>query len=247
MARSLGCDDDRRRKRVAGHTGVGYSYAAGAAAALVSELLSRGGCRRGCAFAAGGVGSDAPRGAQHRLSGGRLERDLGGRCRAVGPEGTGCSGSPLARCWGGCASGCRCMAAAGSPPTPRSRCSASSPAGWQQGIGAVKMKVGSEPDRDPERVRHARGVIGDRVRVCSWTRTAPTRASRRWRSPRRSRERRGCRGLRSRSPPMTWRDCGCCATAPRRGWRSPRASTAMTSSTSGGCSTPARSTCCRRT
>jgi L-alanine-DL-glutamate epimerase-like enolase superfamily enzyme len=27
------------------------------------------------------------------------------------------------------------------------------------------MKVGSEPDRDPERVRHARGVIGDGVRL----------------------------------------------------------------------------------
>ncbi len=35
-------------------------------------------------------------------------------------------------------------------------------AGWmEQGITAVKMKVGSEPDRDPERVRHARKVIGE--------------------------------------------------------------------------------------
>ncbi len=38
--------------------------------------------------------------------------------------------------------------------------------GWvEQGITAVKMKVGLEPDLDPERVRHARGVIGDDVRL----------------------------------------------------------------------------------
>ncbi len=37
-------------------------------------------------------------------------------------------------------------------------------AGWvQQGITAVKMKVGSEPDCDPERVQHARNAIGESV------------------------------------------------------------------------------------
>lgn len=35
-------------------------------------------------------------------------------------------------------------------------------AGWAaQGIGAVKMKVGREPERDPERVRAARAAIGE--------------------------------------------------------------------------------------
>jgi len=34
--------------------------------------------------------------------------------------------------------------------------------GWVgQGIGMVKMKVGSDPERDPERVRRARGAIGE--------------------------------------------------------------------------------------
>lgn len=34
-------------------------------------------------------------------------------------------------------------------------------AGWiERGIASVKLKVGSEPDRDPERVCHARSVIG---------------------------------------------------------------------------------------
>ncbi|HEX5223834.1 MAG TPA: enolase C-terminal domain-like protein [Solirubrobacteraceae bacterium] len=38
--------------------------------------------------------------------------------------------------------------------------------GWvQEGITAVKIKVGSEPQRDPERVRHARSVIGEGVRL----------------------------------------------------------------------------------
>ena len=38
--------------------------------------------------------------------------------------------------------------------------------GWvRQGIAAVKIKVGSEPERDPERVRLARAVIGDGVRL----------------------------------------------------------------------------------
>jgi L-alanine-DL-glutamate epimerase-like enolase superfamily enzyme len=37
-------------------------------------------------------------------------------------------------------------------------------AGWvQQGCPSVKMKVGSEPDRDPERVRRARAAIGPRA------------------------------------------------------------------------------------
>ncbi len=35
-------------------------------------------------------------------------------------------------------------------------------AGWvEQGISSVKMKVGSEPERDPERVRRARAAIGE--------------------------------------------------------------------------------------
>jgi L-alanine-DL-glutamate epimerase-like enolase superfamily enzyme len=37
-------------------------------------------------------------------------------------------------------------------------------AGWaEQGISSVKMKVGSEPERDPTRVRRARAAVGDSV------------------------------------------------------------------------------------
>jgi len=38
--------------------------------------------------------------------------------------------------------------------------------GWMaQGIRAVKMKIGSEPDADPGRVRHAREIVGPHVRL----------------------------------------------------------------------------------
>jgi L-alanine-DL-glutamate epimerase-like enolase superfamily enzyme len=38
--------------------------------------------------------------------------------------------------------------------------------GWTElGIDAVKIKVGSEPERDPERVRRARAAIGERARL----------------------------------------------------------------------------------
>jgi L-alanine-DL-glutamate epimerase-like enolase superfamily enzyme len=35
----------------------------------------------------------------------------------------------------------------------------------EQGVGAVKIKVGSEPARDPERARRARAAIGERTRL----------------------------------------------------------------------------------
>jgi L-alanine-DL-glutamate epimerase-like enolase superfamily enzyme len=38
--------------------------------------------------------------------------------------------------------------------------------GWaEQGLGAVKMKIGREPERDPERVHTARKAIGDGVKL----------------------------------------------------------------------------------
>ena len=61
----------------------------------MSELLAGVVVGDGRALAAGGVEADAPRGAQRRLSGRRLERDLGGRRRAVGPEGTAARASSL--------------------------------------------------------------------------------------------------------------------------------------------------------
>ena len=115
-----------------------------------------------------------------------------------------------------------------------------------RGIPRVKMKVGSSPDDDPGRVKQP-GRRSVQAPSCSSTPTVPTRASRRCRWPCASAATPVSAGSRSRCPPTTWRAYACCATARRPGWRLRRASTATTLLTSGGCSTPVGSTCCKRT
>ncbi len=57
------------------------------------------------------------------------------------------------------------MALAASPHTPTTRL-AEQLAGWvEQGIARVKMKIGAQPARDPERVRAAREAIGADVEL----------------------------------------------------------------------------------
>jgi L-alanine-DL-glutamate epimerase-like enolase superfamily enzyme len=146
--------------RSSGHTGVGYSYAADAAAPLVSALLTEAVVGRDAlsppaAWAATrravrnigypGVASSAISAVdvalwdlKARLLGVALSTLLGRVRERVPVYGSGGFTTYT--------------------PEQMQR----QLAGWvAQGIGAVKMKVGSEPDRDPERVRHARRVIGD--------------------------------------------------------------------------------------
>lgn len=145
-----------------GHTGLGYSYAAGVAAALVRELLADAvlGCdalsppaawasMRGAVRNIGypGVASSAISAMdvalwdlKARLLGVSLSTLLGrvrDRVPVYGSGGfTSYSAEQMRR----------------------------QLAGWvQQGIKAVKIKVGSEPERDPERVQHARNAIGGDV------------------------------------------------------------------------------------
>ena len=109
---------------------------------------------------AGGLGGDGRGDPQPRASGHRFDGDRRGRHGAVGPEGAaaGAAALPVARPW--FTIGCRSTAPAASPPTRSSGCS-SSWADWvEQGIPRVKMKVGSDPPDDPERVRCAREAIG---------------------------------------------------------------------------------------
>jgi L-alanine-DL-glutamate epimerase-like enolase superfamily enzyme len=148
----------------AGHTGMGYGYTAGAGAALISELL-----------AGAVVGADAlsPPAAWTRMR--RAVRNVG----YPGVASSAISavdvalwdlkarllGVPLAGLLGRVRERVPVYGSGGftsyTPEQMRRQLS-----GWvEQGITAVKMKVGSEPDRDPERVRHARGVIGDGVRL----------------------------------------------------------------------------------
>ena len=150
--------------RAAGHTGVGYSYAAGAAAPLIRELLSD-----------AVVGTDA---LSPPAAWARMRRAV----RNVGYPGVAASaisavdvalwdlkarllGIALSTLLGRVRERVPVYGSGGftsyTPEQMRRQLS-----GWiEQGIGAVKMKVGSEPDRDPERVRHARNAIGDSARL----------------------------------------------------------------------------------
>ncbi|HEY7831528.1 MAG TPA: enolase C-terminal domain-like protein [Solirubrobacteraceae bacterium] len=150
--------------RSAGHTGVGYSYAAGAAAALVSELLGE-----------AVVGGDA-------LSPSAAWAAMRRAVRNIGYPGVTSSGISAvdvalwdlkARLLGVALSTLLGRVRERVPVYGSGGFTTYTPeqmqrqlTGWvAEGIGAVKMKVGSEPDRDPERVRHARSVIGDGVEL----------------------------------------------------------------------------------
>ncbi len=143
-----------------GHTGLGYSYAAGAAAELILELL--------CDSV---VGGDAlsPQGAW-----GRMRRAV----RNIGYPGVASSaisavdvalwdlkarllGSALSTLLGRVRERVPVYGSGGfTSYTPEQL--ERQLAGWiGKGIESVKMKVGSEPDRDAERVRHAREAIGE--------------------------------------------------------------------------------------
>lgn len=148
----------------AGHTGVGYSYAAGAAAALVSELLGE-----------AVVGGDA-------LSPSAAWAAMRRAVRNIGYPGVASSGISAvdvalwdlkARLLGVALSTLLGRVRERVPVYGSGGFTTYTPeqmqrqlAGWvAEGVGAVKMKVGSEPDGDPERVRHARSVIGDGVEL----------------------------------------------------------------------------------
>jgi L-alanine-DL-glutamate epimerase-like enolase superfamily enzyme len=148
----------------AGCTGVGYSYAAGAAAQLISEVLRE-----------TVLGSDA-------LSPPAAWAAMRHAVRNVGYPGVASGaisavdvalwdlkakllGVALSTLLGRVRERVPVYGSGGfttySPEQMQSQLT-----GWvQQGIGAVKIKVGSEPGRDPERVRHARSVIGDEVEL----------------------------------------------------------------------------------
>lgn len=150
--------------RAGGYTGIGYSYAAGVAAPLIHELL-----------ADTVVGADA-------LSPPAAWAQMRRAVRNIGYPGVAASAIsavdialwdlkarllevPLATLLGRVRERVPVYGSGGfTSYTPEQM--ERQLAGWiEQGITAVKMKVGSEPHYDPERVRHARSVIGDGVRL----------------------------------------------------------------------------------
>jgi L-alanine-DL-glutamate epimerase-like enolase superfamily enzyme len=150
--------------RAGGHTGLGYSYAAGAAATVVPELLAE-----------AIVGHDAlsPPAAWQRMR--RTVRNVG----YPGIASSAISAVDIAlwdlkaRLLGVALCTLLGRVRERVPAYGSGGFTSYSPeqmerqlAGWiERGVGAVKMKVGSEPDRDPERVRHARKVIGEHAEL----------------------------------------------------------------------------------
>jgi L-alanine-DL-glutamate epimerase-like enolase superfamily enzyme len=148
----------------AGHTGTGYSYAAGAAARVVCELL------KGAV-----VGEDA-------LSPPAAWQRMRKAVRNVGYPGVAASaisavdvalwdlkarllGVSLSVLLGRVRERVPVYGSGGFTSYSAEQMERQL-TGWMgQGITAVKMKVGSDPDLDPERVRHARSVIGPRARL----------------------------------------------------------------------------------
>ena len=116
-----------------------------------------------------------------------------------------------------------------------------------EGIAMVKMKIGRDPVRQPQRVRAAREAIGPDVQLFVDANGAYRATSRRSRLAYRLAEHdvqlvRGA-GLLGRPRRAAARSA---STRPRE-WRSRPASTATTCPTSSGCWRPRPSTCCRPT
>ena len=138
------------------------------------------------------------------------------------------------------------MAAAASPRIPTPACASSSKAGSGRESPASRSRSAESLHRDLERVRVAREAIGETV-SSTWMPTARSPASRRCGSPTVTQSVSTCAGSKSRSRPTISTGYGCSATGPRRGWRSPPASTATCSPISRRCSRRAPSTAFRPT
>lgn len=146
--------------RAGGHTGLGYSYAAAGAAPVVSELLSD-----------VVVGGDAlsPPAAWERMR--AAVRNIGYPGVAAGAISAvdvalwdlkaRLLGLPLATLLGRVREHVPVYGSGGFTSYTDTELERQL-SGWvEQGIASVKMKVGSDPQRDPERVRRARAAVGE--------------------------------------------------------------------------------------
>jgi hypothetical protein len=234
------------RAAARGCAGTGYSYTHDAARRLIERKAE--GPRRGreCAGRGRPVAGDGRCGAQLRPPGHRRQRDRGGRHRALGSEGAsfGSAARDHARRLPG-----------GDRDLRQRRLHllfqrpAAGAAGW---LDRPRHRQGQDQGRQraPRPTRRGCGRPARRSAprpICSSMPTAPTTASRRWPTPRSSPASTASAGSRSRSPRTISRGCACSAIAPPRAWTSRPVSTATTSTISGACSRPARSTCCRPT
>ena len=148
----------------AGQQGIGYTYADSATAELITSLLHK---------AVQGKSALAPQDAYMEMW--RKIRNLGrpGIC-SMGISAVDCAlwdlkarllGLPLVKLLGQVHEAAAMYGSGGfTSYSDRQLCKQLS--GWaREGMGAVKMKIGRDPQRDPERVRAARKAIGPDVKL----------------------------------------------------------------------------------
>ncbi len=146
------------------HVGLGYSYAAAAAAALVSELL---------ADAVLGEDALSPAAAWERMR--RAVRNVGYPGVAAGAISAvdvalwdlkaRLHDTALSTLLGAVRERVPVYGSGGFTSYSEEQMERQLDGWLRQGIGMVKIKVGSEPGRDPQRVRHARETIGERAQL----------------------------------------------------------------------------------
>ena len=144
-----------------GETGLGYTYSDASVAALIERSLAPVLAGRS-AFDIAAANAALWRRVRNLGRSGLAATAISALdARIVGSEGKAPRLSRSCGCSGARAKPSRSTAAAGSPPIRTSAC-ASQLAGWVERDGCrwVKMKIGSEPERDPARVEAARAAIG---------------------------------------------------------------------------------------
>ena len=247
----VGLDDDRRRpaSRRAAQRGVGYTYARRGGGDADRPRSSR-------AIVAGPTrwprrrvwAAMVPRGPQPRPPGHRLDGDLGGRRGALGSQGAPARTSARRPCSAGAATAVPLYGSGGFTSLLATSSSPAQLGGWvEAGIPRVKMKVGRDPEADPERVAPARGAIGPDAELFVDANGA-YRRKQALRQAERLRRAAACSWF---EEPVSSDDLDGPAAPARPGaaghGRSPPASTATTPPTSAGCWRREPSTCCRPT
>jgi len=150
--------------RAGGGSGIGYSYAAAAAAEVVREILAEAVCGRD-ALSPPGSWEQAKEAVRNIGYPGVAAGALSALDIALWDLKARLLGLPLSTLLGRVRDGVRAYGSGGFTSYDDTRLREQLGAWAREGLSAVKMKVGSEPGRDPERVRAAREAIGPDVEL----------------------------------------------------------------------------------
>ena len=150
------------RSRGGGERGLGYTYADTAAARLIHDMLRRGGAGPRCHGGSGRLGRDGP--ARSATSAGRASASMAISAvdAALWDLKARLLGLPLVTLLGAARDRRAGLRQRRLHLVHRSTSLHEQLGGWaEQGFPRVKMKVGTRPGADPERVEAAREAIGD--------------------------------------------------------------------------------------